>query len=104
VVEPDDASAAAGAAALAAHYRPQIVLTGTPKRKALLKSRDENNPGLLQQDRVVVVRGRTDENLSNLSEDYVRRQIDPLRGTRLGRQELDAELLEDVEGALWSTR
>lgn len=84
------------------HYRPQIVLTGTPKRKPLLKSRDENNPGLLQQDNVVVVRGRTDENLANLSEDYVRRQIDPLRGTRLGRQELDAELLEDVEGALWT--
>lgn len=84
------------------HYRPQIVLTGTPKRKALLKSRDEKNPGLLQQTGVVVVRGRTDENLANLADDYVRRQIDPLRGTRLGRQELDAELLEDVEGALWS--
>lgn len=83
-------------------YRPQVVLTGTPKRKKLLKSRDENNPGLLQQERVVVVRGRTDENLANLSDDYVARQIEPLRGTRLGKQELDAELLEDVEGALWT--
>lgn len=42
-------------------------------------------------------------NLHNLDESYIRRVIDPLRGTRKGRQELDAELLEDVEGALWTT-
>lgn len=45
----------------------------------------------------------TATNLHNLDEGYIRRVVDPLRGTRKGRQELDAELLEDVEGALWQT-
>ena len=45
----------------------------------------------------------TSRNLHNLDESYVRRVVNPLIGTRAGRQELDAELIEDVEGALWQT-
>jgi phage terminase large subunit-like protein len=45
----------------------------------------------------------TSVNIHNLDESYIRRVVDPLRGTRKGRQELNAELLEDVEGALWTS-
>jgi phage terminase large subunit-like protein len=53
---------------------------------------------------VVVTRGTSDENLNNLSPSYRRNVIDRYRDSRLGRQELYAELLEDVPGALWSRR
>lgn len=51
--------------------------------------------------RTVLVSVPTSVNLKNLDEGYRRRVINPLRGTRKGKQELDAMLLEDVEGALW---
>lgn len=83
-------------------FRARMTLTTTPKRVKLLKSRDPENPGLLQMDGVFVTSGHTDENLANLDPDYRAAVIDPLRNTRIGRQELAAELLEDVPGALWS--
>ncbi len=51
--------------------------------------------------KTVLVSVPTSVNLKNLDEGYKRRVINPLRGTRKGKQELDAMLLEDVEGALW---
>lgn len=51
--------------------------------------------------RTVLVQVPTSVNLDNLDAGYKRRVINPLRGTRKGKQELDAMLLEDVEGALW---
>lgn len=51
--------------------------------------------------RTVLVQVPTSVNLHNLDAGYKRRVINPLRGTRKGKQELDAMLLEDVEGALW---
>jgi phage terminase large subunit-like protein len=53
--------------------------------------------------RTILVQVPTSVNLKNLDEGYKRRVINPLRGTRKGRQELDAMLLEDVEGALWES-
>jgi phage terminase large subunit-like protein len=50
---------------------------------------------------VAITRGRTADNMANLSDTYKRQVIDPLLGTRLGQQELDGVLLEDVEGALF---
>lgn len=88
-------------------YRPQGVLATTPKRVALLKVPDNllrDKPelaGLLQRNDVLVVTGKTTENLQNLSKDYYDAVIAPLIGTTLGRQELDAVLDQDVEGALW---
>lgn len=51
--------------------------------------------------KTILVQVPTSVNLHNLDEGYKRRVINPLRGTRKGKQELDAMLLEDVEGALW---
>ena len=49
----------------------------------------------------MITRGHTDENLENLARTFRERVVEPLRGTRLGRQELGAEILEDVPGALF---
>ena len=51
---------------------------------------------------VVVTRGSTYENRANLARGFFDHVICKYEGTRLGRQELNAELLEDTPGALWS--
>lgn len=75
---------------------PRAVITTTPKPTALLRS-------LIRRDGkdVLVTRGRTQENTANLAPGFVTELMDKYGGTRLGRQELDAELLDDLPGALW---
>jgi phage terminase large subunit-like protein len=73
---------------------PRWVATTTPRPIALIRR-------LLASKNVVVTRGSTYENLVNLSLVY-RQIIGRFEGTRLGRQELHAEVLEDVPGALWT--
>lgn len=51
---------------------------------------------------VFVTRGKTRDNFSNLSGAFLNQIITKYEGTRLGRQELDGEILEEVEGALWN--
>jgi phage terminase large subunit-like protein len=51
---------------------------------------------------VAVTRGSTYENRANLAPGFFDQVIRKYEGTRLGRQELNAELLEDTPGALWS--
>jgi phage terminase large subunit-like protein len=80
---------------------PRCVVTGTPKpRRLLVGANDE--PGLLEMPGVVITRGTTYDNLSNLAPTFAAQVIARYEGTRTGRQELNAEVLEDVEGALWS--
>jgi predicted phage terminase large subunit-like protein len=76
---------------------PQTVVTTTPRPIKLIRD-------LLarQTDDVVVVRGSTYENRANLPDSFFAQIVTKYEGTRLGRQELDAELLEDVPGALWT--
>jgi phage terminase large subunit-like protein len=50
---------------------------------------------------VAVTRGSTYENTANLAPDFINEMRKRYEGTRLGRQELYAEILEDVDGALW---
>lgn len=88
-------------------YRPQGVLTTTPRRVPLLKVPDEmaklepSTAGLYQRPDVVITLGSTMDNIDNLADDYRAAVVDPMIGTTLGRQELGGEMLEDVEGALW---
>lgn len=72
---------------------PRLVFTGTPKNNQFTK--------MLRSRASVETLGSTDDNRANLSEVFYREVVDPLRGTRLGRQEINAEILDDVEGALW---
>jgi phage terminase large subunit-like protein len=76
---------------------PQCVVTTTPKPTKLVKQLVKDGGG----GRVVIARGTTFENLENLSPAF-RQIIAQYEGTRLGRQELEGEVLEDVEGALWT--
>lgn len=75
---------------------PQCVVTTTPRRTKLMKEllADEGKG-------VVVTRGRTLNNAANLPEKYLKKLLAKHDGTRLGRQELDGEMLDDVAGALW---
>lgn len=53
---------------------------------------------------VVLTRGRTMDNAANLAGPFLQRIKDRYEGTRLGRQELDGEVLDDMPGALWTRR
>lgn len=80
---------------------PQVVLTGTPKPVRLLTQKNRAPLGLLNRPSTAITRGHTDENLAHLAKSFRENVVDPLRGTRLGRQELAAKMLEEAEGALW---
>lgn len=73
----------------------QGVITTTPKPLKVFK-------GILNDPDTVVTRGSSFDNRSNINEVYFNKVIKPYIGTRLGRQEIDAELLEDTLGALWT--
>lgn len=83
--------------------KPQVVVTTTPKPIPwLVGARTANGAlGLLNDRNVMITRSRTDDNRGNLAETYLRTVVGKYEGTRLGRQELGAEILTDVEGALW---
>ncbi len=74
---------------------PQVVATTTPKPTPLIK-RIMATPGAM------ITRGSTFDNSANLPAGAIERLRERYEGTRLGRQELYAELLEDVQGALWT--
>lgn len=48
--------------------------------------------------------GSTFDNMANLSPKFIQDMVSRYEGTRLGKQELEADILEDVEGALWSQK
>jgi phage terminase large subunit-like protein len=73
---------------------PRICATTTPKPTKWVKETTKDP-------RTIVSRASTYANLANLAENYKRTVLDKYEGTRLGRQELHGEILEDVEGALW---
>jgi predicted phage terminase large subunit-like protein len=76
---------------------PQCCITTTPRPIKLIRellSRDGKD--------VVVTRGRTIENEANLSPVFLSQVVARYQGTRLGRQELDGELIDDLPGALWT--
>jgi phage terminase large subunit-like protein len=74
---------------------PRCVATTTPRPVSLIKA-------LVEDDDVMVVTGSTYDNAANLSDRFRQRVIARYEGTRLGRQELHAELLTDNPGAMWA--
>lgn len=80
--------------------QPRILITTTP--------RGTGSPGGKQlqeieksRDTVIVV-GSSDENKANLDPRWFAKTLDKYRGTRLGRQEIEASFINDVVGALWT--
>jgi phage terminase large subunit-like protein len=78
---------------------PRCCATSTPKPVKLV--RELWGDAEAARNGVVMTRGTTYENLDNLAPAFRTQIITRYEGTRLGRQELQGELLEDVEGALW---
>ncbi len=76
---------------------PRVVVTTTPKPVELVRSLVRRDDGS-----VVITRGSTFDNKANLAPTALVEMRARYEGTRTGRQELYGELLEDVEGALWS--
>jgi phage terminase large subunit-like protein len=74
---------------------PRVVVTTTPRPTKLIRA-------LIADPTAIVTRGTTYENRTNLAPGFLEQIIRKYEGTRLGRQELEAELLDDVPGALWS--
>lgn len=74
---------------------PQVAATTTPRAVPLVRH-------LLADPAVVISRGSSHANRGNLPPVFLDAVERHYGGTALGRQELDGELLEDVEGALWN--
>lgn len=83
--------------------RSQIVATATPKAsrpaRKLIRSLIRNEP---EHGGVIITKLRTIDNKDNLSDEFLRTVIGASQGTRLERQELEGELLDDVANALWT--
>lgn len=77
--------------------RPQAIVTTTPRPIKIIKDmvNDPDN---------IITTGTTYENKDNLAGVFFKKVIAKYEGTRIGRQELYAEILGDTPGALWSQK
>lgn len=75
---------------------PRVIATTTPKPTKLIKD-------LVADPTTYVTTGTTYDNVSNLANSFFSKIVRRYEGTRLGRQELQAEILNDVPGALWNS-
>ena len=76
---------------------PKVIVTTTPRPTPMIRSLAGRKDGS-----VVITRGSTFDNAANLAPAALMELQARYNGTRLGRQELYGEILEDVEGALWT--
>lgn len=75
--------------------QPQVVATTTPKPVELVRR-------LIKSGSTVITKGNTFENAANLSPAFIEQIKEMYEGTRLGQQEIYAEILDDMPGALWT--
>ena len=75
-------------------HRPRAIITTTPRPIKVIKE-------IIADEMTVVTKGHTMDNAANLAPSFLKQVKAKYEGTRLGRQELAAEILEDVPGALW---
>lgn len=73
---------------------PKVLVTTTPRPTPMIKA-------LIADPQTRITRGSTYENQANLAPAFLKKIRDKYEGTRLGRQELEAEVLDDAPGALW---
>ena len=81
--------------ALRLGQNPKCIITTTPRPTKLIKE-------LAKREDTEVISGSTFENIDNLAPSAIAMLKERYEGTRIGRQELFAEILEDVEGALFN--
>lgn len=75
---------------------PRALVTTTPRPIELVKAILGGEEG-----KIAISRGNTADNKANLASRFLERVTQKYAGTRLGRQELNAEVLGDLPGALW---
>jgi len=74
---------------------PKVFVTTTPKTTKLIRT-------ILSDDKTTVSKGSTYDNAANLADTFLDAVRKTYEGTRLGRQELYAEILDEASGALWN--
>ncbi len=74
---------------------PQAFVSTTPRPIPIVRK-------LLKDRTTVVTRGSTYDNAANLPAAFVEKILAKYKGTRLGRQEIEGEVLDEVQGALWT--
>lgn len=74
---------------------PRQIVTTTPRPIAVVRK-------LVNDPTCKVTRGRTYDNAANLAGPFLKQVEERYGGTRLGRQELEGEVLDDMPGALWN--
>lgn len=74
---------------------PKQVVTTTPRPLTLIRK-------LVADPDTYVTRGRTMDNAANLAAPFLKQIQERYGGTRLGRQEIEGEILDDMPGALWN--
>lgn len=73
---------------------PRIAISTTPRPVELVKR-------LLNDPTCVITRGSTYDNAANLAPAFLDAILARYKGTTLGRQEIDGDVLDAVDGALW---
>lgn len=76
---------------------PQQVVTTTPKNVPILKK-------IMAAPTTVITQASTEANRANLADSFLKEVQRVYGGTRLGRQELEGLLIENLDGALWTAR
>ena len=76
---------------------PRCAIATTPRPTRIVKE-------LSIAPTTVVTRGSTYENRANLAPAFFEQIVSQYEGTRLGRQEINAEILDDMPGALWNRK
>lgn len=74
---------------------PKQIVTTTPRPIPIIRK-------LVADLSCVVTKGRTFDNEANLADNFIQQIKEKYGGTRLGRQEIDGEILDDIPGALWT--
>jgi len=74
---------------------PKVLVTTTPRPIPIIKD-------IMAKAGTAVTRGKTLDNADNLAPEFIEDIMAKYAGTRLGRQELDGEIVDDVPGALWT--
>ena len=74
---------------------PRQLVTTTPRPIPVIRR-------LMADSDTHITRGRTYDNASNLAAPFLKQIEDRYSGTRLGRQELEGEVLDDIPGAMWN--
>lgn len=75
--------------------KPQVFITTTPKTTKLLRN-------IISDPKTTISKGSTFDNAANLAGTFLDAVKKTYEGTRLGRQELYAEILDEASGALWN--